>query len=199
MLHIRQGEHLVLASGSPRRKQLLSELGLTFETLSADIDETVLPGEAPEQLVRRLALAKAAAVASQRPDAWILGADTIVVIDGMILGKPGDTSEAAAMLSRLQGRVHHVFGGVAIINPARSAQHVFVRTSAVQMIALTAGEISAYIQTGEPMDKAGSYAIQGIGAHLVAAVEGSYTNVVGLDISAVVAGLRELGVLESLV
>lgn len=189
------GKRLVLASSSPRRRQLLAELGLAFEVRPSHADETPLPGEKPEAMVERLARDKALF----RVDAGevVLAADTIVVIDGKILGKPFDTGDAIQMLATLAGRVHDVYTGVAAatLPPDGGAPHVAVRVACteVEMRTLTAQEIAAYVATGEPLDKAGAYAIQGLGSLLVESVRGNYTNVVGLPIPTVAACLADLG------
>jgi septum formation protein len=190
---------IVLASGSPRRKELLAGVGLEFEVLPSDVEELALDGETPQDQVCRLALEKAADVAEKRPGAWILGADTIVVIDGLILGKPRDVAEAREMLARLSGRTHEVYTGYVIINSLfPEAQRLRFVNSKVNIRSLTEREIDDYISTGEPMDKAGSYAIQGIGAAVVQSVSGSYTNVVGLPLCEVAQDLKDLGVFDFL-
>lgn len=190
---------LVLGSSSPRRKELLSSLGMRFIVIPSTIDEVLRPGETPETHVIRLALAKARDVATKVPDHWVLGADTIVVIDGRILGKPRDAEEARQMLAMLSDRIHTVFTAYALVNhhqPERErVRHV---SSLVHIRALSTDEITAYVKTGEPMDKAGSYAIQGIGAAIVADVTGSYTNVVGLPLCEVASDLQELGIYDFL-
>ncbi len=190
---------IVLASGSPRRKELLASIGLEFEVLPSDVDEIALEGESPQDQVRRLALEKAADVAAKRPGAWILGADTIVVIDGLILGKPRHVDEAHEMLARLSGRIHEVYTGYAIINSMfPDMKRIRSINSKVLIRSLSVGEIEDYVSTGEPLDKAGSYAIQGIGAGIVESVSGSYTNVVGLPLCEVAQDLRDLGIFDFL-
>jgi septum formation protein len=184
---------LILASSSPRRSAILAELELDFTVRPSDADESPLPGELPEDLVRRLALAKAQARAEAGE--LVLAADTIVVIDGQILGKPADPDDARAMLQRLSGREHEVWSGVALAQVTEAGLRVagrVVRTE-VRIRTMTAAEIAAYVADGEPMDKAGAYAIQGWGAVYVDAIRGNYTNVVGLPIPAVAACFRELG------
>lgn len=176
---------LVLASSSPRRRELLAGLGVDFEVRPAEADETPRPGEAPEPLVLRLALAKARAAA--RPGELALGADTVVALDGEPLGKPADAAEARAMLARLSGRHHQVWTGVALVE--RDAAGVRERARAVVtdvvFRALSAAEIDAYVESGEPLDRAGAYAVQGGAAGFVASLEGSWSNVVGLPVGAV--------------
>lgn len=183
------GVPIVLASTSPRRAQLLALLGLTFEVAPADIDETWRNGEAPAAHAERLAREKAALRA--RPDALVIGADTIVVIDGAILGKPADAADAAAMLRRLSGREHDVFTAVALAHGAQTASGV-ARTT-VRVRALDAPTIAAYVATGEPMDKAGAYGIQGFGAVLVEGIEGDYFTVMGLGLGLLVELLGRVG------
>jgi nucleoside triphosphate pyrophosphatase len=180
---------IVLASASPRRRQLLELLGLTFDVAPADVDETWRNGEAPAAHAERLAREKAALRA--RPGAAVVGADTIVVIDGAILGKPADAAEARAMLRRLAGREHEVFTAVAVARGARLASGV-ART-AVRFRALDDATIAAYVATGEPMDKAGAYGIQGYGAVLVERIEGDYFTVMGLGLGLLVDLLGRVG------
>jgi septum formation protein len=174
---------LVLASASPRRAELLRLAGYEFTAAHADLDETPLPGEAADIYVRRLAEAKAAAVAARHPDAVVLGADTTVVLDGDILGKPIDAADAVAMLTRLQGRAHDVLTGVAVTGPA-GGDSAIARTQ-VWFAAMTAAEIVAYVATGEPMDKAGAYGIQGRASCYVTRIDGSHPNVMGLPVDVV--------------
>ena len=178
----RPAHPLVLASRSPRRAEILRAQGLTFDVRPAEIDESVLPDEAPAEHVRRLALEKARAIATERPDALVLGSDTIVVIDGEILGKPTDTAHARAMLRRLAGREHQVFSSAGLVAPAAEAvDHDVTR---VRFRDLTDAEIAAYVASGEPMDKAGAYGIQQLGALVVAGIDGCYFNVMGLPLQA---------------
>ncbi len=172
---------LVLASASPRRRNLLATLGLQFLVRPVDLDESPRAGEVPEAYVRRLADEKAAAQVS--PGELVLAADTTVVLDGEILGKPGDPAEARTMLGRLAGREHTVLTGVALEQVGRNRRTV-VESSRVRIAALDPDEIAWYVATGEPMDKAGSYAVQGLGAMFVDAIAGDYTNVVGLPLPA---------------
>ncbi|MEK3901385.1 Maf family protein [Paenibacillus sp. FSL R7-0179] len=188
--------HIILASGSPRRRELLASLGLPFEVLSSDADESTPPEWNLEAIVRNLALRKAEAVvpvAGDR-DAVIIGSDTIVVLDGMVLGKPADEQDSARMLEMLQGRTHQVYTGVACIGSAEGRTLVDHRVTSVTMRAMSEEEISAYIATGEPADKAGSYAIQGLGATLVEEIEGCYFNVVGLPLSLLSGMLSGFGI-----
>lgn len=182
---------LVLASASPRRRDLLSQLGLRFTVAAADLDETPLAGEAADAYVLRLARAKARAVAGRFPGAWVLAADTTVALGSELLGKPADAAEARQMLSRLSGRAHSVYTGVAL---AGRAEADTVVRSGVTFRTLTAGEIDWYVGTGEPLDKAGAYAVQGRGGFLVASVDGSPTNVIGLPLGETLELLARAGV-----
>lgn len=173
---------LVLASGSPRRRELLSLLGLDFEIRPADIDETPAPGEGAEAYVLRLAREKANVEAGQGE--LVLAADTVVVLDGHLLGKPDGPREAAAMLARLSGREHWVATGVALSEVSSGRRVETVELSRVTMTAMSRMEIEWYVATGEPLDRAGSYAIQGKGALFVEQVSGNYSNVVGLPLPA---------------
>jgi septum formation protein len=172
---------LILASASPRRRELLTQAGLTFRVLPADIDETPHPNEPPAAYVQRLAIEKAQAVAALHPKDTILAADTSVVLDEQILGKPLDHEDAIRMLTLLSGRTHSVMTGVAVLAPR------FPIASAVEITRVTfalipPAEIAAYVTTGEPLDKAGAYAIQGAAARWIPRIEGDYSNVVGLPL-----------------
>ncbi|RKG84613.1 Maf family protein [Corallococcus terminator] len=181
---------LVLASASPRRKDLLAQLGLRFTVTAADIDETPTAGEIARNYVQRLAEEKSRTVAARHPDAWVLAADTTVALGSELLGKPRHAAEARDMLGRLSGRTHEVFTGIAVAGRARASQ--VVRTQ-VTFRALSPEEIAWYADTGEPLDKAGAYAIQGKGGFLVASIEGSPTNVIGLPLGETLALLQEAG------
>ena len=183
---------VILASQSPRRRDLLTLIGVPHEVRPADIDETVLPGERPAPHAERLARGKALAIASAEPDALTIGSDTIVVVDGDILGKPADTDEARRMLRRLSGREHVVFTAVAVADGGRVASGVEEVT--VRFRALGDDEIDAYVATGEPMDKAGAYGIQGYGATIVEGIDGDYFAVMGLALGRMVRLMAELGI-----
>jgi septum formation protein len=190
---------LILASSSPRRRELLAACGIPFQIVPATIDEHPHPAEPAAAYVRRLALAKAEAVAQRHPHSIVLGADTIVSIDGRLLGKPPGLDQARQMLSQLSGNMHEVLTGVAVLAPemARNAyaqRASEVVTSRVLMRHITEVTIAWYLATGEPLDKAGAYAVQGLGAALVERVEGSYTNVVGLPLTETLALLRRFGI-----
>jgi septum formation protein len=184
---------LVLASDSPRRRQLLESLLLEFDVVPSEVDETRLPGEAPGAYVLRLARAKAEAVAG--PGTVALGADTVVVHRGRLLGKPGHPAEARSMLERLSGEAHTVFTGVAVASwDDGLAVRSEVERAVVYFHELTEGEITAYVASGEPMDKAGAYALQGLGGVFVRRIEGTPTTVVGLPIDLAARLLRSAGV-----
>lgn len=176
---------LLLASASPRRAELLSAAGFQFDVLAADVDETPRPDEEPAALARRLALAKARAVAATRSEGLVLGGDTVVAIDGVTLGKPEDSQQAAAMLRSLSGRVHQVFSGVALVDAAAGRQVADVACSRVRFDALDSGKIAAYLETGEWRGKAGAYAIQGVAGHFASVETGQHDTVVGLPVGLV--------------
>ena len=204
---------LILASASPRRVELLRAAGLVFETLVTDIDESIRPGESPERYVRRLAADKSAAALAalnaratsipeqdaapdvtqdcSHPEPVIIGADTTVVVDGRILGKPRDDAEAAEMLRGLSGRRHDVLTGVSVRRGAFEMGRVEI--TAVYFAVLTADDVAWYVARGEGKDKAGGYAIQGLASRFVTRIEGSYSNVVGLPVACVVELLRQTG------
>ena len=185
---------LILASQSPRRRYLLEQAGLSFAVIPSSFDEDSIQLTDPVRYVKTLARAKADDIASQHPDSWVIGADTIVTIDHDILGKPQNPAEAHRMLAQLSGQSHDVYTGYAIVCQKRQiCVNAAVRTD-VQFKELNAAEIEWYIQTGEPFDKAGAYAIQGMGTFLVRRINGSYTNVVGLPVCEVIEDLLRLGV-----
>jgi septum formation protein len=185
---------LVLASASPRRKELLRNAGFIFEVEPADIPEDPLPGEAAKAYAERLAREKALAVSRQRPNDVVLGADTVVVVDGQydgqLLGKPSDAADAARMLRMLSGREHEVITGVCVV--VRGQSRVASETTRITMGELTDQDITEYVASGEPMDKAGAYAIQGIASRWIPRIEGDYSNVVGLPVALVFNMLREI-------
>ena len=184
---------LVLASRSPRRRELLRNAGITFEVQPAHIPENPLPGEAARDCAERLAREKALAVARQRPHDIVLGADTVVVVDGQLLGKPSDAADAARMLRLLSGREHQVVTGVCLVVKGHSS--VASETTLVTVSEVTDKEIANYVAGGEPMDKAGAYAIQGIASRWIPRIEGDYNNVVGLPVALVCGMLRQAGVM----
>jgi len=183
---------VILASQSPRRRELLTLVGITHEVRPADIDETYLAGEKPAPHAERLARGKCAVIAEREPDALVIGSDTIVVVDGEVLGKPKDEGDAAHMLRRLSGRSHIVVTAVAVAwrGEIRSA----VEDVNVTFHSLSDDDIAAYIATREPMDKAGAYGIQGYGATIVERVDGDYFAVMGLPLQLLVRVVRELGI-----
>lgn len=186
---------LILASESPRRKYLLEQAGLSFTVIPAGFDESSVEITAPEAYVKILAESKAGEVSGKYPESWVIGADTIVVIENTILGKPDSRSQAREMLKRLSGQIHQVFTGYAIC--CKAGNRIFseaVKTD-VMFKKLTDEEIEWYIHTKEPFDKAGAYAIQGLGTFLVKSINGSYTNVVGLPVCEVIEVLIREGVL----
>ena len=183
---------VILASQSPRRRELLTLVGITHEVRPADIDEAYLPGEVPTAHAERLARGKCAVIAEREPDALVIGSDTIVVVDGDVLGKPRDEGDAAHMLRRLSGRTHIVVTAVAV--SWRGETQSAVEEVNVTFHSLSDDDIAAYIATREPMDKAGAYGIQGYGATIVERVDGDYFAVMGLPLQLVVRVLRELGI-----
>ena len=184
-------ERVILASASPRRRELLTLIGIAHEVEPADIDESLLPGEKPATHAERLARTKAHTIAERRPDAVVIAADTIVVVDGDVLGKPRDAAAARAMLKRLSGRTHTVLTAIAV---ARAAQtESAVESVDVTFRTVTDDEIGSYIATGEPMDKAGAYGIQGYGATIVERVDGDYFSVMGLGLRRLVDLLARVG------
>ena len=182
----------ILASASPRRRELLERAGYTFEILVSDVDESLPAGITPEEAVRLNAARKAQAVAANRPGAVVLGCDTVVAIDGAILGKPQDEGEAKQMLRHLSGNTHTVYSGVCITDGTKET--VFAVATDVTFYALSDRTIDAYVATGEPMDKAGAYGIQGLGCGLVREISGDYSNVVGLPLSESARALAAFGV-----
>ena len=186
-------KRIILASASPRRSELLESAGISFSVAPADIPEEPLPGESPTAHVLRLAVEKALAVAGTVEGDLFIGADTVVVCDDEIMGKPVDAADARRMLSALSGRSHEVITGYAVHDRTRRATDSSVVCTRVIFKPLTAEEIDAYIATGCPFDKAGAYAIQGGAAYMVRGIEGSYTNVVGLPLCEVVEVLKRVG------
>jgi septum formation protein len=193
---------IVLASASPRRQELLRHAGISFTVQPADIDESLHGGESPREHAERLARGKALKVFQQRPQDFVLGADTIVVAEREILGKPRDAEDAARMLRLLSGCTHQVITGVCLMEPVASSQTSIASRVAtcseltlVTMSVLSDEEIRRYIATGEPMDKAGAYAIQGMASRWIPRIEGDYGNVVGLPVALVWGMLRKFGAL----
>ena len=184
---------LILASGSPRRRELLAQLGIPFRVVVSDITESIAPDLSPEAQAKALAEQKARAVARGIETGLVLGADTIVVLDGNLLGKPADDAEAIDMLQLLSGRDHRVVTGIAVIDAASGPLRSSAGSSVVRFRKLSADDIAAYVATGESRDKAGAYAIQGLGADLVSDLEGCFSNVVGLPLCETASLLRDAG------
>jgi septum formation protein len=184
---------IILASASPRRVELLKLAGLTFDVIPAGIDETALPQEEPSQHVRRLAAEKALCVAEGQPDCLVIGADTIVFIDGEILGKPASREDARKMVATLSGRAHEVYTGFCMANMNRGTRIIEVVRTTVIFREIAPDEIAWYVGTPEPHDKAGAYAAQGMSASFVREIHGSYTNVIGLPLAEVIEKLKEIG------
>lgn len=185
---------LILASSSPRRSYLLKQAGLTFTVIPSGFDENSIALSTPETYVKVLAEAKAADVSEMYPQSWVIGADTIVVIDGKILGKPDSKEQARTMLKSLSGKTHQVYTGYCIC--CRVKERIFSNTVKTDVLFknLADNEIEWYINTSEPFDKAGAYAIQGLGTFIVKSIKGSYTNVVGLPVCEVIEFLIEEGI-----
>lgn len=184
-------ETLILASSSPRRKELLENLQLSFEVHSSDVDETYNPTLSPPEIVMELAMRKSENVAMKHPKSFVIGCDTIVVQDGQVLGKPKDKTEATVMLKKLSGRTHLVYTGVSIFSPKTHVE--FYEKTEVVFWELTDDEIYSYVNSGEPLDKAGAYGIQGFGSVLVKKINGDYFSVVGLPVSRTIRELKKLG------
>lgn len=190
-------EKIILASGSPRRKELMETAGLDFDIIPADIDESALPFKGdPGAYARQLSLKKAQAVAVDHPHTWTIGADTIVVVDDQLLGKPENKDDALAMLQRLSGESHSVYTGFSIVHPADETLFSRAVETKVRFKYLSQEEIIWYANTKEPYDKAGAYGIQGIGAFIVKQIKGSYTNVVGLPVCELIQALAGFGVIR---
>jgi len=184
---------LILASKSPRRYELLRQVGLEFEVVPSRVKEDFVKGESPREHVIRLAETKARDVGNGYPDRWVIAADTIVYINGSILGKPNNRQEALEMLRCLSGQEHWVLTGFAVCHLAKGKADKEAVQTAVKMKNLTPAEMEWYVQTGEPFDKAGGYAIQGVGSFMIESIRGSYTNVVGLPICELIQMLNRLG------
>lgn len=183
---------LILASKSPRRKELLTRAGIDFTVKTAEVEERFDPAASPGEIVMHLSEIKADAVYQKHPEAVVLGSDTVVVLDGKILGKPKDKPDAIRMLTLLSGRTHEVYTGVTILSGEKKEQ--FFECTRVTFFPLTEEEILEYVATGEPMDKAGAYGIQEKGVALVKGIEGDYFTVVGLPVARVIRALRPLNV-----
>ena len=184
----------ILASASPRRRELLASIGVDFDVLPSEVPEVHREGEAPEEYVARLSRDKAAALASRHPDRWVIAADTTVLLGEELLEKPLDRADAERMLGTIAGRTHIVYTGVTLEHAASGYRDTRVAESEVRMLPLSRAEIAWYVRTGEPMDKAGAYAVQGIGAMFIESIHGSYTNVVGLPLATLFQMMRKAGI-----
>jgi septum formation protein len=186
------GKRLILASASPRRYELLKQVGLDFEVIPSRVIEEYFQTETPQEHVLRLAEAKAKDIASRYPGRWVIAADTIVYINGIILGKPKNREEALEMLNRLSGQEHRVLTGFSVYHLEKGKGDKEAVQTAVKVKSLTSVEMEWYVQTGEPFDKAGGYAIQGMGSFMIESIRGSYTNVVGLPLCELLQMLYQL-------
>lgn len=195
-MSITSNASFILASASPRRREILQSVGLNFKIIPAHVNEDYIAGESPYKHVRRLSRDKAMAVAEKHQDAWVLGADTIVVIDGIILGKPQNKTQAKNMLKKLSGREHKVFTCFTIIHMESVVCETKVVQSAVQFKIISPDEMNWYIACDEPYDKAGGYALQGKGSYFIQSIRGSYTNVIGLPLCEVLEILKKFKVLN---
>jgi septum formation protein len=187
------GNRLILASKSPRRYELLKQVGLEFDVIPSRIEEDFVKGESPRRHVLRLAEAKALDVGNRHPDRWVVAADTIVYVDHSILGKPKSREEARKMLRRLSGKEHRVLTGFSVHHLGRAKGDREAVQTVVKVKKLTQAEMEWYIETGEPFDKAGGYAVQGMGSFMIESIKGSYANVVGLPICELIQMLSRLG------
>ena len=187
-------KRIILASASPRRKELLENIGLKFEVEPSDYPEDMRSGLSPDELARAISLEKARVVASRHRNAIVIAADTFIVFRGKIMGKPGTEAEARKMLMRLRGKPHSVITGFTILDTDEN--RVFTKSveTVVYIKNLTSEEVDAYVKSGEPLDKAGAYAIQGLGSIIVERIEGDYFNVIGLPLSALAEGLKDFGI-----
>lgn len=185
---------LILASSSPRRRELLASIGVPFDVIPSHIPEERASGEAPEEYVARLSREKANAIATQHSSQWVIAADTTVLLGEQLLEKPLDTADAERMLSLIAGQTHIVYTGVTLQNVERKYRDTRVAESEVRMLPLSKDEIAWYVRTGEPLDKAGAYAVQGIGGMFIDSIHGSYTNVVGLPLAMLFQMMRKAGI-----
>ncbi|KKE77688.1 septum formation inhibitor Maf [Bacilli bacterium] len=184
-------QRLILASGSPRRKELLQNMNLSFDVVVSNVDETIDRTLSAEDLVQSLSYQKASSIAKSHPEAYVIGADTMVLLDNQVLGKPKTEENAFQMLHQLSGRQHDVLTGVTIIKGKQIVS--FYERTLIEFWPLTENEIWNYVKTGEPMDKAGAYGIQGLGAYLVKKVNGDYFSIVGLPVARLMRELQKLG------
>jgi septum formation protein len=186
-------QKFILASASPRRRELLASIGLTFDVIPSHIPEVRGEGESPEEYVARLSREKAEAIASGHPSDWVIAADTTVLLGEELLEKPLDDADARRMLATIAGRTHIVYTGVTLQNLSHAWRETRIAESEVRMLPLSSEDIAWYVKTGEPLDKAGAYAVQGIGAMFIDSIHGSYTNVVGLPLATLFQMLRKAG------
>ena len=184
----------ILASSSPRRRDLLASIGLDFDVLPSHVPEVHQEGEAPEEYVARLSRDKANALASEHPSRWVIAADTTVYLDQQLLEKPADRADAIRMLGTIAGKTHMVYTGVTLENAGANYRDTRVAETEVRMLPLEGPEIEWYVETGEPLDKAGAYAAQGIGGMFIESIHGSFTNVVGLPLATLFQMLRRAGI-----
>jgi septum formation protein len=185
---------VILASQSPRRRELLASIGVQFDVIPSDIPEVRAAGESPEEYVARLSRQKAEKIAEQHRDAWVIAADTTVLYGDELLEKPADADDAKRMLATISGRTHTVYSGVTVQNVERGWRDTRVAESEVRMLTLEPRDIDWYVATGEPLDKAGAYAAQGRGGMFIDSIHGSYTNVVGLPLALLFQMLRRAGI-----
>jgi len=184
----------ILASSSPRRRELLASIGIDFDVMPSHVPEVHREGEAPEEYVARLSRDKANALAEAHPSRWVIAADTTVFLDDRLLEKPVDGADAARMLTTIAGQTHFVYTGVTLEHAASNYRETRVAETEVRMLPLSASEIDWYVRTGEPLDKAGAYAAQGVGAVFIDSIHGSYSNVVGLPLATLFQMLRRAGI-----
>jgi septum formation protein len=184
----------ILASASPRRRELLGSIGLDFEVIPSHVPEVRASGEAPEEYVARLSRDKAAAIAQEHPSRWVIAADTTVLLGEQLLEKPLDAADAMRMLGTIAGKTHIVYTGVTLQNLSAGYRDTRVAESEVRMLPLADRDVQWYVATGEPLDKAGAYAVQGIGSMFIDSIHGSYTNVVGLPLATLFQMLRKAGI-----
>ena len=184
----------ILASSSPRRRELLTSIGIPFDVVPSHVPEEHQPGEAPEEYVARLSRDKAHAIAAKHPSQWVIAADTTVLLGDQLLEKPVDPADAARMLSLIAGKTHTVYTGVTLQRLDQQYCETRVAESEVRMLPLSPRDIEWYVATGEPLDKAGAYAVQGIGAMFIDSIHGSYTNVVGLPLATLFQMMRKVGI-----
>jgi septum formation protein len=184
----------ILASSSPRRRELLASIGLAFDVIPSHVPEVRGAQESPEEYVARLSREKAQAIASRHPEEWVIAADTTVLLGEELLEKPADDADARRMLATIAGKTHIVYTGVTLQNVSRGWRETRIAESEVRMLPLSSEDIAWYVKTGEPLDKAGAYAVQGIGAMFIDSIHGSYTNVVGLPLATLFQMLRKAGI-----